>query len=527
MLPGNQFLKLLFLAIVGLVSSSDAFSQIQQPGRYEKEIKFNDAEFSIISLQTDGLALIREKREFKAGNQTWEIIFLDTALQATDPIEFQVDNKYNIIGFDHAAGVAFLLFTEGDLGRYLNLVAITIKTREVKQYEIKPELSLHLTHFSKVGENFVFGGFVNRESAVLLYSPTTDNLKVIPGFFQKELELVDIRVNQNLTFNTILIDRSENRAKKMILKTFDAFGKQILEDITAIDEDIVLLTSVSSTLEREDLMIAGTWGKANSKQASGFYALPVNPFSDLPVKRVNFGSLEHYLDYLKPAKAAKIKLKSSQASEAGKIPEFMDYVMPFKIVEYVNGFILFAESYVPTNTTSNQYPPNWPYRYNYPYPGSFGGYYPYGNGYYNSQNINNLENDREVKTVESAIVAFDGNGNVLWDYSLPLTSIKMPSLEQVGDFTLVENNIHLLYKDESELKAKTINLDDQEVRESSEKIQLGHPLDELRSESEKVGTVRHWFGKNFYVWGYQSIRNKASTEDRSKQVFYVNKVVVH
>ena len=528
MLRNQPSLKVLFLAVLSFGLCCGAFSQIQQPERFEHEKKFNDAEFNIISLKTDGLALIREKRDYKAGDQLWEVILLDTALHAQDPIEFQVNSKYNLVGFEHSPGKAFFLFNETNLNSDLNLVAIDIKTRQVNQYEIKPELHVQLTHFNKVGENFVIGGFVNKESAVLLYNPATENIKVLPGFFQKESELVDIRVNQNLSFNTILIDRSENRAKKIVFKTFDSSGKQLLEDITPIDESIVLLTSISSSLEREDLMIMGTWGKLNSRQASGFYALQINPFSDQEIKRVNFGSLEHYLDYLKPNKAEKIKLKAAEAIKTGKIPEFTDYVMPFRIVEHKSGFMLLAENYVPS-TSTNPYSSNSTFPGAYPYYSPYGGYYPTNRLYtpYPTSYGSNVENEEEIKTLESVVIAFDGNGDVLWDYSLPLTSIKMPSLEQVSDFALIENNIHLLYKNESELTLKSINLDDQEVTERVEKIQLSHPLDELRSESEQIGTVKHWFGKNFYVWGYQSVRNKASTEDRSRQVFYVNKVVVH
>ena len=85
--------------------------------------------------------------------------------------------------------------------------------------------------------------------------------------------------------------------------------------------------------------------------------------------------------------------------------------------------------------------------------------------------------------------------------------------------------MHFLYKNESELRIKTINLGDQEVKETTEKIKLTNSTDEIRSEREQIGSVKHWFGKNFYVWGYQSIRNNASTEDKSRQVFYINKVV--
>lgn len=527
MLPLNLYLKTLPLLTVALVLSVHALSQIQQPSRFEKEQKFNDEDFTVITLKSDGVALIREKKEFKGGKQTWEVMLLDTILQETGTVEFEIDHENRFIGFEQSPGVVYFLFAKSNLRGSMSLISVDIKAKDVHQYEIKPELNLQLTQFWKAGENFVFGGSVNNESAVLLYNPGTDNLKVLPGFFQKNVELIDMRVNQNQTFNTILVDRGDHEKKKIIFRTYDFSGKQILEDLTDIEEDIVLLTSMSSSLEREDLIVMGTWGKSNSKQASGFYTLPVNPFTDQEIKRIYFGTLQHYLDYLKPKKAAKIKLKSLSAIEAGKIPDFADHVMPFKIVEYEKGFLLLAESYT-SSGNSNQYPANFPYSGS-PYYSPYGGYYPANRVYspYPVSYGNNVQHTEEVKTIESVVLAFDGNGTVLWDYSLPLTGIKRQSLEQICDFTLTGNNIHFLYKNESELKIKTINLEDQEVVEKTEKIQLSHPADEVRSESEQVGSIKHWFGKNFYVWGYQSIRNKENADNKIKQVFYINKVVVH
>src|SRR5688572_5993361 len=238
MLLPNQSLKILFFATLVFVFHTDALSQLQQPNRFEKERKFNDNDFTLISLKTDGIALIREVHEFKGGNQTWEVILLDSALRETEPIEFEVDNDYHLTGYEHSAGAVYFLFDEGNMRGYMSLVAIDLKTKQLNHYEIKPELSLHVTHFCKVGESFAFGGFVNRESAVLLYTPATDNIKVVPGFFHKETELVDMRVNQNQTFNTILIDRLDPMMKRLIFKTFDVTGKQILEDIVSIDGDI-------------------------------------------------------------------------------------------------------------------------------------------------------------------------------------------------------------------------------------------------------------------------------------------------
>src|SRR5688572_29820926 len=128
----SQSLKIFLFAILCLGVWVDVLAQIKQPNRFEKELKFNDPDFTLTSLKEDGLALIREKREYKSGNQTWEVILLDTALRATDPVEFQIDNKYNLIGYEHSTGYAFFLFIESDLRSYLNLVSIDIKTKQVK-----------------------------------------------------------------------------------------------------------------------------------------------------------------------------------------------------------------------------------------------------------------------------------------------------------------------------------------------------------------------------------------------------------
>jgi hypothetical protein len=522
--------KILVSTALAFLMGTVVHSQIQQPQRFENENKFSDTDFTAISLKEEGIALIREKNKYHEGNQLWEIILLDTTLLETGTIEFEIDQNKNLLGFEQSPGMVYFLYYKSDINGYMTLVSVSLKTKEVIQYEIKPELNLQLTQFCKVGENFVFGGYVNKESAVLLYHPATDNLKVIPGFFQKDLELIDMRVNQNETFNSILIDRGDHSNKKLIFRTFDSSGKQILEDITTIDDDIVLLTSISSTLEREDLIMIGTWGKLTSKQASGFYTLSINPFAVQKINRVYFGTLQHYLDYLKPKKASKIKLKSSQAIEAGKIPDFTDYVMPFKIIEHAKGFLVLAESYNPVSSSPSQYQSVTPYSGMYPSYSPYGGYYP-SSRIYNPQSTpqygSNMQNTDEIKTIESVVLAIDGTGKVIWDYSLPLSSIKMPSLEQICDFTLIGDNIHFLYKNESELKIKTINLADQEVTETTEKIKLTNPTDEVKVEREQFGSIKHWYGNNFYVWGYQSIKNNASSEDKTRQVFYINKVVAH
>lgn len=519
-----------FVMLCTIVQGQDTVkTQILQPNRFEKERKYSDEDFTIISLKEEGLALLREKNKYKSGNRSWELILLDNELKEKQSLELEIDQRKNLVGYEQVPGFLFLLFKSGDnLKMVLDLVSVELSNSETKRYEIKPELALQLTHFSRVADNFIFGGYVNSEPAILLYYPSTESLKVLPGFFQKQTELVDLRPNQNQTFNIILIDRADKNQQKIIFKTFDAFGVELLEDVIPIEENYTLQTGLSSMLIREDLTIIGTWGNRNSKQSLGFFSVPIDPFNEQKINYVAFGELDHYLDYQNPKRAKKIKDQTNELLKQNKMPEFTSYVMPYRIDEGPNGFLLLAELYNPSSSLS-RYPD--PYSYGnttYPYYSPFWGYYPgtynrFYNPYYPNQN--NMRGSDEIKTLQSVVIAFDGRGKTQWDFSLDLDDFRSHGLEQVADFCVNQDKTYFLYKKESELIVKSFTLESKESINSTEKIKLSNEGDEIRSENKNAGGLRFWYGNNFYVWGQHAIRNRAKREDSNRQVFYINKVV--
>lgn len=520
---------LLFFLVCLLGASGIGHAQIAQPVRFEKKFKFSDETFTIISLEDEGLALVRDKEKHEGGKKLWEVILLDSSLIERRTLDLAVDARNQLIGYEHSPGKLFLLYRQGDTTKgTLDLFEIDLATGEKRTHSIDPELALMITHFSKVGSSIVLGGYVNKEPAILLYNLGDDNMKVLPGLFQKDTELVDLRVNQNNTFNVVFIDRGPRDNRKIEFQTYDETGNLLLEDEVVMNKDknISLQTGITSTLKREDLMLLGTWGEGNSKQSNGFYALSVDPFKDQKISYVAFGELEHYLDYQKPKRAKRIQEKSREELNAGGIPNYVNYVMPYRLQEYKQGFVLLAEVYTPSsnlNSFSNPYNPYY-YGYGYsPYGWYFPGYNrlytrPYSYGY-NSRNVD------EIKTYETVLVAFGPSGNVLWDASIDLDEVKQPSLEQVADFHQFDTQVALLYKKESELNVKWIDLESKEEENATEKIKLSESNDELRDEKEYGGGVKYWYGNAFYVWGFQTIKN-TSQEERVRDVFYINKIVV-
>ena len=522
--------KVFLLAV--LVSSFHlAQGQISQTQRYERQQKNSDDYFNVISLKEEGLALFRERDKYKGSNKVWELILLDTALSEKSTLELEVNGRYKMIGYEVAPGQMYFLYRTGETTKNdFELIEVGLKDKiaETARYQIKPELDFKLTHFIKAGKNFIFGGYVNNEPAIILFELPTKHIRVIPGFFQKDTELVDLRTNQNQTFNTVLVDRSTKENRKFVLRTFDEAGKQLLEDVVPIEDGKSLQTGITSTLQREDLAVIGTWGERNSKQSVGFYFLDVNPFQEQPIKYLDFGQLNHYLDYLPSKRVERLKQNSQDDAKAGRIPNYMNYVTPFTVAEYQKGFILLAEVYTPVSSTSPYY--SNPYYYN-PYYNPYG-FYPSGFYYpglsrmyrpymYNS----GARNTNEIRTNATAVISFSSDGKVNWDHSIKLDEMKMPGLEQVSDYLMKNDQLYFLYKKESDLKLKVVSLQDGQALENSIKVKTNDPIDEIRSEKEFEGGVRQWLPDAFYVWGYQTIRN-STQEDRMRDVFYIIKVVV-
>ncbi len=522
-----------FILLFAFSATIPATAQIDQPKRFEMVKKGSDAYFTIISLEEDGLALVRDKDKYEGNKELWQIIVLDTELREKHNFDIAINVRYSLLGYEVDDDYLYLLFRTGETTKNsLELIEVsTAYGRETRREEIDPELDFKITHFSKVGANMIFGGYVSNEPAILLYETSGRSLKVLPGFFQKDNELVELRVNENNTFNSVLIDRSQRSERKLVFKTFDATGNLLLEDIVPLDDSKSLQHGLSSSLKRDELMVFGTWGDRQGKQSYGFFSLAVDPFSQQEVKYFYFGAMDNFLDYLRPKRAERIRKSTHDAIVNKRNPSFSTYVMPFRILEAPGGFVVLSEVYNPSNTMSPYYnsPYGRPYYSNpyYYYNQFWPGYYPGMRMYRPYSYGDPTRNNDNIRLYSTVATAFDSDGNMLWDHSVTLDEMKRPALEQMADIYTTGQRLHFIYKKESAFTVKSVSLADGEATESTEKIKLLEPQQEVRSEKEVEDGVRHWYGNAFYLWGYHTVRDPQNKQNRVRDVFYINKIVIN
>ncbi|HNP94796.1 MAG TPA: hypothetical protein PKJ63_04180, partial [Cyclobacteriaceae bacterium] len=340
--PGRWFTFAVALTMITSVACAQFFPR----GRYEKELKNSDNGFTIVSMAERGISLMREKNKFSDGKRLWEVILLDSSLNEKWVSDIEMKSNYDMIGYEYAEPYVYYLFREGDRdSNKFELLQIHNTNFTVKHYQIKHEFSFRLTHFEMVGENAIFGGYVSREPAVMLYETQSEFIKVIPGFFLKDTELLDVRVNHNNTFNALMIERNALDKRHLVLKTFDHTGALLIEDYIEIEKEKNLLTGITSGLQREELIILGTYTEGVTTEALGYYSVLVDPFSNQEINYFTFPELSHILDYLPEKRASRIKTKSKERMDQGKNPDYKAHVQPVRIEETDEGFYFLSEMY--------------------------------------------------------------------------------------------------------------------------------------------------------------------------------------
>lgn len=514
------------LLLFMLLNPFEVSAQITQSSRFEREQKNSDQEFILISLKDEGLILIRDKEKFKEGKQLWEIIRLDTTLQEVWSLELDIENRLRLVGYEYKNNLLYLLFRLGEHeASELTLFTISSSSKNIKRHSIKQELSFRITHFISLENSIGLGGYVSNEPAILLYDLESEKAKLVPGFFISDTELLDVRVNTNNTFNTLIADRTTKQRMRLILKTFDASGALLLEDIMEIDSKKTILSGMTTTLLNDDLLVAGTWTVGNSKLASGVYSTLIDPFSEQSINYYDFGQFEHSLDYQTAKRATTLKLRSQQSSKVGEIPDFKTYATPMRLEEQPQGFALLTEIYQPA-TSLNSYP-YWNNNFGVPYYGySPYGYNPFMNRYYNTPYQYNTSQTSESKMLHASLVILDSRGKRIQDYGLKLEDKKLNGLEQTSDFIFYKDQIALAFKKEKEIKIISNKLDGVAVSDTIS-IQLKNSTEVVRNDSDSNSFIRFWYKNAFYVWGYQNIKDTSrQVEDPTRYVFYINKVEI-
>ncbi len=526
----SSTIRIYFLLFLTTLIDVSAKAQITQPNRFEKEQKMSDNFYFVFPMGPDGVVLFRDKTKLAAGNKkTWELLWLDEELNEKWYTELEIGSRLDVAGFDAFNGDLYFLLRASDNNRS-NFELIKLRSDfETERYEIENDMRFDLTHFIIVNNSAILGGYVTQQPAIVIYDLGSEKPRLLPGFFIKNSEIVDLKLNSNGTFNVMLFEQASVDIKKLKLKTYDAKGNLLIEDEYDVNNQVKLHTGTSSSLIRDDMLLVGTFGNKVSNQSYGLFTAIVDPFKDEDINFIHYHKIEEFFDYMGEKKARKYKRRVEKLRQKGKDLEFSTNLIPVSMFETDDGFVLYAEAFqqssvppAPTGFYGNDYY-NPFFNYNYGYnrrfyaPPYYG--YPFGPS---AQSVNT-----EKKFTQSMLLSFDENGKLQWDICFPFKSLKKSQVEQVSDIYMAEEKVFVFYKYEKEIQVHKFSFKTEELSSEELPIQLNHPNEVLRSENKEDGTIKFWYGNHLLIWGYQSIKGAGKEfESENRNVFYINKISV-
>jgi len=503
----NLIFYLIFIVFVLFPEGSNA--QIEQPRRYEVELKYSDDFFSVISAEENGIFLIRENHDLSHRSDViWQTILLDTLLNEEWNKDIFMPYDYEIKGYDYLNDKIYLLFLPEQTSLKDHLVLeINLKTSVYQKYTIKRTINMQLTEFEILNNTAVFGGYVNNRPAVIQYYLKEGITKVLPGFYHDKSRLLQIDINDEKELITILSSiKTFNNYYSIAVKKFTEDGEMIEEFTINPQENTSLMDGRNISINNQVDIIAGTYSNKNSKYSRGIFLAYVDEAGEQNLLYYNYGDLENFFSYMKAKRQERVKNKITRKNINGKKVKFKYRLLVQDIIKQKDSYILVGEAYYPKY---NNY-----------------GHSSYYGGYYSPNTMGSTTYFEGYKYTHAVVIGFGDKGKLLWDNSFEINDVMSLSLKQLVEVYPREEDIVLLYNYENVIRTKLIEGEEVIEGKSFNDISLKFQDDEAKSNASEYGGMELWYDEVFYAYGVQKIRNMKDTGVKlNREVFFINKII--
>ena len=348
----------------------------------------------------------------------------------------------------------------------------------------------------------MLGGYVNYRPAMIHYSFIEQKIKVLPGIYKNNSELLELDINEESnTFTVLLSERTRDRLSTISVKRFNANGELLQNVIMEPNPNSSLLYGQTTHLPDNRQFIVGTYSHRRSRYSRGIYFAYLDPTSnEAPeVNYLNYGDMKNFFSYMKAKRAARVKQRVERRKIQGKKIKFNYRLLVHDMVKENGNFLMIGEAY-------------------YPKYGS-GGYY----GVYGFGNSTNLAFEG-YKYTHAVIIAFDSKGNLVYDNSFEINDVLSFQLEQLVSVNVQEDKVILLYTYENVIRSKIIQGDEVLEGKAFNDIELAFEND-IVGNNNSVGGLKKWYDDYFFAYGVQRIKNYTSSDvSPTREVFYVNKI---
>lgn len=499
--------RLFFLFLV-FVTPYISYGQIKQSDRVEFPLGDNGYNHKVINAGEKGLFVMRQMPSELAFDK-WEIFFLDNDFEITWRKEYSIEKPYDFVDYYFENDQAFVLFsTFSSNAKALKLLTFNTKGSAF-EVPIKNYIPFSYFDFVATQESILISGHFNYRPVVILYNFTEKIPRVLPGVFLDDTRLIELKVNDNNTYDVMLAIKNLAKQKTLILNTFDQGGNLVKQISLKSERAKGLLFGRSETLNENDQIIAGVYGRnTTSGYTRGVFVANVNELGEQRTKFYNYADLKNFFRYMRAKREKRVLNRIDRRRIKGKKLKFNYRFIVHELIEHEGDYVMLGEAFYPRyKSVSNSGA------------GFFG--LPTSRGAF----ATNLVFDG-YRYTHAVVIGFDKNGKLLWDNSFEINDVVSFELEQFVQASVEDDKIILLYVYEDKIRSKIIK--GNEVLEGKElnDVMLKFSADRAVEDKTDIQGLQKWYNDTFYIYGTQQIVNTTEAGAKLRRdVFFINKVV--
>lgn len=502
-------LKLTKSALVLLVSFSSAFGQVKQLERFELVIneKEDHENYQASSLEEDGIFIYR--RIFGKKEDQLELIKVDSSLHENwrGYITLQKELKISHVKMkDH---LVFILLKSG---RYVSgdfqVVAIRANDGNFNVYTIKNMIPFNPTDFVVTAKGMMIGGYFNYRPLVLFFSFSTQRSKILPGFFNEQGELNQIKTYPNASIEIIVSAKNFEHKRCLWIRNYTEEGDLIKTTVLEPSINRNLIFGRSVKMPNDAQVVAGVYGSKNGEYSRGVFVAEINQVGEYAINYYNFSELQNFFSYMKVRREQRVKERIERRKIKGKKSRFNYRLMVNEVVPYGDQYIMLGEAFYPhysyTNTQSSSI--GIPQFYSNPL----------------------MRGDRifdGYQYTHSIVIGFDANGKLKWDNSFEINDVRTFELQQIVKISPADNRIVLLYLHNNLIRSKIIKDDQVLEGKTADPVKSKFETDVVKEKDTESSKLDYWYSQHFFASGVQKVRNQLTgNESGYRKVFFINKL---
>jgi hypothetical protein len=489
-------------AFIILIAFHAVKAQPLQVARYEIPLADDEEGFEIITAEKSGLYLRRNVRVGKFDQI--HLTYLDTTLTEKWKGAINIERNYLVVGQRVFDQKLYLLLRYRDYSRNDLILMIVDETGNYQQYQIKGYIPFSPVDFHVMNSAVAIGGYFNRTPLVLFFSLETLRSKVLAGLVNETGELTQIKINNDDTFDVLISASNFTKQKTIWIRHYDNHGNLISSSSLEADENKHLIFGRIVKAESNLQIVAGVYGGRSSDYSRGVFISTIDPVGYQQIRYYSFGDLENFFKYMKAKREKRVKERLERRKIKGKKDRLSYRFLVHQLIPYKDQFLLLGEAFYPKYSYNDQR-------------GLFFSQ-PWQNGIYQHGRI-----FEGYYYTHAVIMAFNKNGDLLWDNSFEINDVKSFKLEQFVRAQLFEDKIALFYIFDGKLRTKIIHNSQVLEPKSENPLITGNPNEMSYTDDKFIGHVNYWYDNVLIANGIQDIETPGGRHKR--RVYFLNKVV--